>query len=93
MKCGHLQAIRVTNNGYGLLLMLRQKKSWDVMSEKGIRTEQKDSGNHFRRYIVSVLSVIRISGRHMGKYFLQSGIVLFRNRAEKQAVLRGSVIQ
>jgi hypothetical protein len=91
MKCGHLQVIRIISNGSGRRLMRIQKKSSDAVSEKETRKEPEDFGNHFRRYIVSAPSAAQIFGQHVRKYFLQRGIALFRNRAEKQVILRGSI--
>ena len=81
------------SNGSGWQPMPTQKKLSDVISEAGTEKVPEDFGNHFRLFIAGAPYVIRISGQRMRKYYLRSGIVLFRSRAEKQVISGDSIIR
>jgi hypothetical protein len=88
-----MSGIKRISAGYGLQLMLQQKKLPAFTPAAGEGKARRDCGIRSRQKIVNVLLFIQIFGRHITEFFLQNITFLSQKTAEKQVISGGSAIQ
>src|SRR4028118_1102530 len=92
MRCGHLSALKRTNNGYGWPLMPTPEKLLGYLLAIALGNRQRSFGNFCLRFTASAPCVTRIFGKPTSKYCPVNGTALLVRKQVKPVILSGSII-